>query len=169
MSTGTEHYFRRNLARTHHLGFGFHAEECALGVLRLLEPVLAHSGLVVELGCGSGLLTRHLIDAGHRVVATDASPDMLARVDQPLWPVVPYARRARGLGGEARGGSTRSQTVAKAEATIELAAREFDLLHLLMAHAGEVLRRDRIMDEVWGPHAFGPRRRSTAHLLASKE
>jgi SAM-dependent methyltransferase len=32
---------------------------------------------VLELGCGSGLLTRHLVDAGHRVVATDASPAML--------------------------------------------------------------------------------------------
>ncbi len=34
-------------------------------------------GLVVELGCGSGLLTRHLLDGGHRVIATDASPAML--------------------------------------------------------------------------------------------
>jgi SAM-dependent methyltransferase len=33
---------------------------------------------VVELGCGSGLLTRQLVDAGHRVIATDASPDMLS-------------------------------------------------------------------------------------------
>jgi SAM-dependent methyltransferase len=32
---------------------------------------------VLELGCGSGILTRHLVDAGHRVVATDASPAML--------------------------------------------------------------------------------------------
>jgi SAM-dependent methyltransferase len=35
------------------------------------------SGLVVEIGCGSGLLTRHLVDGGHRVIATDASPAML--------------------------------------------------------------------------------------------
>jgi SAM-dependent methyltransferase len=33
---------------------------------------------VLELGCGSGLLTRHLVAAGHRVVATDASPAMLS-------------------------------------------------------------------------------------------
>jgi SAM-dependent methyltransferase len=32
---------------------------------------------VLEVGCGSGLLTRHLIDAGHRVIATDASPAMV--------------------------------------------------------------------------------------------
>lgn len=33
---------------------------------------------MLELGCGSGRLTRHLIDAGLRVIATDASPSMLA-------------------------------------------------------------------------------------------
>jgi SAM-dependent methyltransferase len=70
-------YYRRDLALVHHLGFGFHADACAPGVLALLEPVLARDGLVVEIGCGSGLLTRYLIDAGHRVIATDASPAML--------------------------------------------------------------------------------------------
>ena len=32
---------------------------------------------MLEVGCGSGLLTKHLTDAGHRVIATDASPAML--------------------------------------------------------------------------------------------
>ena len=70
-------YYRRDLALVHHRGFGFHADACAPGVLALLEPVLDADGLVVEIGCGSGLLTRYLIDAGHRVIATDASPAML--------------------------------------------------------------------------------------------
>jgi SAM-dependent methyltransferase len=72
-----EPYYRRDLAHVHHLVFGFHADACASGILRLLEPVRERGGLVVELGCGSGLLTRHLLDAGHRVLATDASPAML--------------------------------------------------------------------------------------------
>ena len=70
-------YYRRDLALIHHLGFGFHADDCAPGVLELLEPVRERDGQVVELGCGSGLLTRYLVDAGHRVIATDASPAML--------------------------------------------------------------------------------------------
>jgi SAM-dependent methyltransferase len=70
-------YYRRNLALVHHLGFGFHADLVAPGVLTVLAPVLARKGLVVELGCGSGLFTRHLLDAGHRVIATDASDAML--------------------------------------------------------------------------------------------
>jgi SAM-dependent methyltransferase len=70
-------YYGRDLALVHHLGYGFHADACAPGILRRLEPVRARNGLVVELGCGSGLLTRYLLDAGHRVIATDASPAML--------------------------------------------------------------------------------------------
>ena len=70
-------YYRADLALVHHLGFGFHADACAPGILELLSPVRARGGLVLELGCGSGLLTRHLVAAGHRVVATDASPAML--------------------------------------------------------------------------------------------
>jgi two-component system, OmpR family, response regulator RegX3 len=49
-------------------------------------------------------------------------------------------------------------------APLELAAREFDLLNLLMAHAGEVLRRERIMDEVWDPHWFGPTKTLDVHI-----
>jgi SAM-dependent methyltransferase len=70
-------YYRRDLALVHHAGFGLHADCCAPGILALLEPVQAMRGLVVELGCGTGLLTRHLLDAGHRVSATDASLAML--------------------------------------------------------------------------------------------
>lgn len=70
-------YYGPDLALVHHLGFGFHADACAPGILALLEPVRDRGGVVLELGCGSGLLTRHLVAAGHRVVATDASPAMV--------------------------------------------------------------------------------------------
>jgi SAM-dependent methyltransferase len=70
-------YYRDDLALVHHRGFGFHADACAPGIVEMLRPIRERDGLVVEIGCGSGLLTRHLLDAGHRVVATDASPAML--------------------------------------------------------------------------------------------
>ena len=73
----SEPYYRADLSLVHHLGFGAHADACAPGIVALLEPVRARGGLVVEFGCGSGLLTRHLVDAGLRVLATDASPAML--------------------------------------------------------------------------------------------
>ncbi len=38
---------------------------------------------------------------------------------------------------------------------IDLSAREFDLLRLLMMHPNQVLPRDRILDQVWGYNFFG--------------
>ena len=69
--------YRRDLAMVHHLGFGAHPAAVAPGVVDFLAPVRARDGLVLELGCGTGLLTRELIAAGHRVIATDASGAML--------------------------------------------------------------------------------------------
>jgi SAM-dependent methyltransferase len=86
-------YYRRDLALVHHRGFGFHASACAPGVLTLLEPVLARNGLVLEIGCGSGLLTRYLVDAGHHVIATDASPAMLEVARDYLGDDAPELRR----------------------------------------------------------------------------
>jgi SAM-dependent methyltransferase len=83
-----EPYYRADLARVHHEGFGFHADAVAPGILAILEPVRAQGGLVVEVGCGSGLLTRYLVDAGHRVLATDASPAMVELTRQQVEGVV---------------------------------------------------------------------------------
>jgi SAM-dependent methyltransferase len=70
-------YYRRDLAYVFDQGYGFHAEACAPGILALLSGVREKGGLVLEIGCGSGLLTKRLVEAGHRVIATDASPAML--------------------------------------------------------------------------------------------
>jgi SAM-dependent methyltransferase len=69
--------YRADLAYVHDQGYGFLAAGCAPGLLALLEPVRQRDGVVLEIGCGSGLLTKLLVDAGHRVIATDASPSML--------------------------------------------------------------------------------------------
>ena len=70
--------YRPALARIHHEAFGSHGDACAPGILARLAPVRARGGAVLELGCGSGALTRHLVAGGHRVIATDASPAMVA-------------------------------------------------------------------------------------------
>jgi two-component system response regulator RegX3 len=76
--------------------------------------------------------------------------------------------RAPDRDGPIENGSLRldpiSRRVTKEGDEIELAAREFDLLHLLMANPGEVLRRERIMDEVWDPHWFGPTKTLDVHV-----
>lgn len=89
-----EPYYRRDLALVHHRGFAAHPETVAPSVLALIAPVLERQGLVVEIGCGSGRLTRHLIEAGHRVLATDASPGMLEVAREELGPGADLRRLA---------------------------------------------------------------------------
>jgi DNA-binding response OmpR family regulator len=57
-----------------------------------------------------------------------------------------------------------SRTVTKHDQPVELAAKEFDLLQMLMGSAGQVLRREQIMDEVWDPHWFGPTKTLDVHV-----
>jgi two-component system response regulator RegX3 len=57
-----------------------------------------------------------------------------------------------------------SRAVTKDGDPVELAAKEFDLLKLLMSRAGEVVGREEIMDEVWDPHWFGPTKTLDVHI-----
>ena len=87
-------YYRPALARVHHEGFGSHGDACASGILAKLRSVRERGGVVLELGCGSGALTRHLVAAGHRVIATDASPAMLALAREAVPGVEAFRRLA---------------------------------------------------------------------------
>ncbi len=48
--------------------------------------------------------------------------------------------------------------------TIELTSMEFDLLKLLITHPGEVIKRDRILNEIWGEDVFVTPRTVDAHI-----
>ena len=47
---------------------------------------------------------------------------------------------------------------------LDLPRREFDLLHMLMAHGGTVLARNKLMDEVWGADWFGSTKTLDVHI-----
>jgi len=57
-----------------------------------------------------------------------------------------------------------SHTVKKGEHSIELTAKEFDLLVILMRNAGRVLTRDTLFDNVWGVEYFGDTRTVDVHV-----
>jgi SAM-dependent methyltransferase len=77
--------YTTDLAYVHDAGFGSHARRLAPGVLHLLRQRGIDRGLVVDVGCGSGILTRRLLDAGYDVLGIDRSPAMirLARARAP--------------------------------------------------------------------------------------
>src|SRR5271169_3577488 len=76
--TAIKDAYRDDLAYIHDAGFG--------GVARAAAPVLLYAlrhqrilgGLVVDLGCGSGLLARAVCDAGYDVLGIDISEAMAA-------------------------------------------------------------------------------------------
>ena len=70
--------YKRDLAYVHDVGFGRFAEQSASGVLGILREAGIATGLVVDLGCGSGIWARRLADAGYRVLGIDLSHDMIA-------------------------------------------------------------------------------------------
>jgi SAM-dependent methyltransferase len=79
------HFYDEDLARIHDLGFTAFADAAAPAIITILEDNHLPSGHVLDLGCGSGVLSRHLLDAGFDVTGIDASPSMidLARTRAP--------------------------------------------------------------------------------------
>src|SRR5205807_220825 len=47
---------------------------------------------------------------------------------------------------------------------LELTRKEFDLLALLMGHAGSVVTRERLIDEVWDVNWFGSTKTVDVHV-----
>jgi len=71
-------WYKEELAYIHDVGFGDCALKSAPGILEILERHQIRDGLVLDLGCGSGLLTQALTKAGYRVVGVDISESMLS-------------------------------------------------------------------------------------------
>jgi len=67
-----------DLAFVHHAGYGEHARGSAAGLLERLRAARLRGGLVIDLGCGSGIWARELLERGYSVLGVDASRAMLA-------------------------------------------------------------------------------------------
>jgi predicted TPR repeat methyltransferase len=75
-------HYGDDLAYIHDVGFGGFAAGAAPGVLETLRRNGIHEGVVVDLGCGSGIWAKHLTEAGYRVVGVDLSPAMIRLAQQ---------------------------------------------------------------------------------------
>ena len=71
-------YYAQALAEIHHAQFGQLAERAAATVLERLRAAGISRGTVLDLGCGSGVLCRHMVDEGFDAWGVDISPGMLA-------------------------------------------------------------------------------------------
>ena len=66
-----------DLAYIHDTGYGNFARNSAPGVLKIISQCADASRRVVDLGCGSGIWARALVDAGYEVVGVDVSAPMI--------------------------------------------------------------------------------------------
>ena len=71
-------YYKEDLAFIHDAGFSEWARESAPGILGILKRNGIRDGLVVDLGCGSGVWAHALSKAGFGVVGIDISESMIA-------------------------------------------------------------------------------------------
>lgn len=63
----------------------------------------------------------------------------------------------------------RGRQVFKAGLEVRLTRKEFDLLRHLVEHRGEVVTRDRLLDEVWGYEQFPTTRTVDTHILRLRQ
>jgi SAM-dependent methyltransferase len=70
-------WYKEDLAFIHDVGYGDFALSSAPGILEILDQSKIREGLVVDLGCGSGLWARELMKAGYRVLGVDISRSMI--------------------------------------------------------------------------------------------
>jgi SAM-dependent methyltransferase len=71
------HAYREDLSWIHDLGFGDLARDAADRLLRSLAAEGLGSGLIVDLGCGTGILSEVVFRAGYDVLGIDLSPVMI--------------------------------------------------------------------------------------------
>jgi SAM-dependent methyltransferase len=71
--------YRTDLAYIHDTGFGAIAADAARRLITELTDAGCRAGTVVDLGCGTGILAGHLVNAGYRVIGIDVSEAMVAR------------------------------------------------------------------------------------------
>jgi trans-aconitate 2-methyltransferase len=74
----SEPFYAADLAYVHDAGFGDFARGAAPFLLERLQEAGLDGGLVVDLGCGSGVWAAELLDAGYDVLGIDVSQAMIA-------------------------------------------------------------------------------------------
>ncbi|HBB31785.1 MAG TPA: class I SAM-dependent methyltransferase, partial [Cyanobacteria bacterium UBA8803] len=71
-------WYNEDLAYIHDVGFRNYALNSAPGILAILKQSNITTGLIVDLGCGSGLLAQELHQAQYQVLGIDISEAMIA-------------------------------------------------------------------------------------------
>jgi SAM-dependent methyltransferase len=81
-----------DLARIHHEGHGDLTRNAGRFIVGQLRNARIRGGLVVDLGCGSGILARHLLESGFDVLGVDPSAAMV-QIARRVAPAARFVRK----------------------------------------------------------------------------
>ncbi|KYC40208.1 methyltransferase type 11 [Scytonema hofmannii PCC 7110] len=70
-------WYKEDLAFIHDVGFSDYALKSAPGILKILKENNIQEGLIVDLGCGSGLSAQEFVRANYQVFGVDISESMI--------------------------------------------------------------------------------------------
>ena len=84
-------------------------------------------------------------------------------------PLADLARVLWGQGGELHRVHLRARQAFRAGTEVRLTGKEFDLLRYFVEHPGEILTRERLLDEVWGYERFPTTRTVDTHVLRLRQ
>jgi len=90
--------------------------------------------------------------------------ELVARVDAVLRRVHPPQSEEGTLSFDGLEIDARARRVARDGVEVQLSQREFDLLHFLASHPGQVFSRDQLMDRVWDAGLYSDTSTVTVHV-----
>ena len=70
-------YYKKDLAYIHDVGFNNFAFKSAPSIIKILHKNNIKSGLIIDLGCGSGVSAQEFIKANYQVLGIDISRSMI--------------------------------------------------------------------------------------------
>lgn len=71
-------HYKADLAYIHDEGYGFFAEAAYVEIIKILRRKKISGGLIVDLGCGSGILAKNLTAKNYDVTGVDFSKEMIS-------------------------------------------------------------------------------------------
>lgn len=73
----TDLFYDTDLAYVHDTGYGDFARKAAKSIKKILNQEFHEKGLIIDLGCGSGIVAKELLDDGFKVLGIDKSESLI--------------------------------------------------------------------------------------------
>lgn len=70
-------FYEMDLAYVHDVGYSRFARHAAKMLIKVFDEQLSEKGLLIDLGCGSGVVAQELVESGYKVLGIDISQALI--------------------------------------------------------------------------------------------